>query len=166
MAVLELVGEMLQIGEAEIGARAMALRVLVVFPVGIATVRIGDKRFLGELSAMDLIVAVMIGSIFSRAITGNAPFVPCLLAGIALVLVHRLSAQVAFASDRLGRLLKGRARLLVEDGEIDWDAMRAAAIGEEDLRSALRRKGGFEDLRKVKAAYLERTGDISVVSKG
>jgi uncharacterized membrane protein YcaP (DUF421 family) len=157
---------LLDIGqEPDVGTGAMLLRVLVVFVFGVVAVRIGHKRLMGELSAMDLIVAVMLGSIFSRAITGNAPFVAALASGFGLVVVHRIVARLAYGSERFGTLLKGEARKLIDDGEIRWDTMRAADLGEADLMAALRRKAQLRSVADVEVAYLERTGDISVIPK-
>jgi hypothetical protein len=39
----------------------------------------GKKRFMGEATAFDMMLGVMVGSIVSRAITGNAPLGPALV---------------------------------------------------------------------------------------
>ncbi|CAN5840751.1 hypothetical protein BH20GEM1_BH20GEM1_18060 [soil metagenome] len=41
--------------------------------------------------------------------------------------------------------------------------MKKSSIGEEDLRGAVRRHGRTLSLDDVRAAFLERNGDISVV---
>jgi len=43
------------------------------------------------------------------------------------------------------------------------DAMRANNLSEHDLAEDLRMNGNVSDLQKVKAAYYERNGHISVV---
>src|SRR5687768_58522 len=73
----------------------MALRAALVYPIGIAFVRLGDRRFIGKFGAFDVIVGVMIGSILSRAVTGNSPFLPTLAAALALVLMHALFAALS-----------------------------------------------------------------------
>lgn len=160
-----LVRDALGIGADELGVGEMVLRALLVFPVAIVFVRVGAKRFLGELSAFDLVVAIMLGSILSRAITGNSPFLPTLAAGLALVLLHRMLAKFAVTHQHIGAWIKGRERLLVEEGEIRWKEMRESGIGEADLMAALRRNAQLTEVAAVKAAYLERTGDISVIPR-
>jgi hypothetical protein len=54
----------------------MAARAVVVYLATLAIVRIGKKRFLSRASAFDVIVGIVIGSIASRAVTGNAPILP------------------------------------------------------------------------------------------
>ena len=147
----------------ELGVLHMVLRALVVYPLAIAIVRFGDKRLIGTTAAFDFLLAIMIGSVISRAITGSAPFLPAIAAGYALVLLHWAFAKLGFHSDRFGRLIKGEPRVLVRDGEIRWDAMRQSSIGKEDLLSGLRRNGNIEAVEDVTCAVLERNGDISVV---
>jgi len=141
----------------------MALRATVVYPIGIAFVRAADKRFIGKFSAFDVILGVMIGSILSRAITGNSPFLPTLAAALALLFLHYLFAALSFHLDWFGNLVKGHTRTLVMDGMIQWDAMRQSHISERDLMGALRENGGTEDLSEVRLARLERSGNISVI---
>ena len=62
------------------GALAMALRTLVVYAFTLVLVRLGSRRLLAKPSAFDVIVAIMVGSIMSRAVNGSAPFVPTLVA--------------------------------------------------------------------------------------
>jgi len=149
----------------EITVVQMALRALVTYPLALAMIRLGDKRFLGEIAAFDFLLAIIIGSILSRAIAATAPYWPSLAACLALVLFHWLIARAGYRFDRLGTLVKGRSRTLVRDGEIQWDAMRRAAIGEKDLKSALRREGLAGSLDSVQLACLERNGEISVVTR-
>ncbi len=128
--------------------------------------RVGDKRFMGRSTAFDVFLGIVFGSVVSRAITGNAPFFPALAAALALVLLHWLFAAVAFRSHAFGRLVKGRRLLLVRDGEVLWEAMRKAHITTRDLEEALRNNGVGAEVSGVKAAYLERDGNISVITGG
>lgn len=155
----------LGIGAQDLNVLQMTLRAVLVYPLALAMVRIGDKRFLGELAALDFLLAIVIGSIVSRAISGSAPFLPCLAAAFALVVLHRALAMVGYRSDRIGNLVKGRPRPLVRDGEVLWDQMRKASIGEEDLLGATRRTAGLASIEDVEQAILERNGQISVIPR-
>ena len=145
----------------DLGVAHVALRALVVFVLSIGMLKVGDKRFMGKSTALDVFLGIVFGSTVSRAITGNAPFFPALAGGLALVLLHWLFAAVALRSRGFGRLVKGHERLLVRDGEVLWDEMRKAHITTNDLEEALRSNGEEPDVRRVKEAYLERNGDIS-----
>lgn len=144
-------------------ALQMALRALIVYVATLAMVRVGEKRFLGKNTAFDVILGIVLGSVVSRAVTGQSPFFPTLAAGFVLVTLHWIFAALAFRSDWFGTLVKGHVRMLVEDGEIRWDAMQESHISEQDLQEALRRQAQIEDVSRVKAARLERSGEISAL---
>ena len=143
-------------------ALQMVLRAALVFIAAMLMLRIGDRRFMGKNAPLDLMLAIVFGSVVSRAITGNSPFFPTLAAAFVLVGMHWAVAALSFHVPFFSKFSKGRATLLVEDGKIKWDAMRKTHIGEHDLREALRAHGMTEDVTQVKSAHLERNGSISI----
>jgi uncharacterized membrane protein YcaP (DUF421 family) len=148
-----------------IGLVEMCLRAALVYMAVLVMVRIGHKRFLGRSTAFDIVLGIILGSVVSRAITGNAPFLPALAAGLTLILLHSALSALAIRSAVSAKLIKGRPRILVHAGELDAGQLRRARISEEDLREALRLSAGLEELEKVQSARLERNGEISVVKK-
>lgn len=150
-------------GDGDLTVWQMSLRALVVYPFLLALIRLGDKRFLGEISAFDFVLAIVIGSITSRAISGNAAFWPSLVASVLLVGLHRVIGLLAFRYDTIAGWVKGWPRTLVEGGAMKRDQMRKAAIGEHDIESALRRRGDGITLEDVELICLERNGELSVV---
>jgi len=142
-----------------------SLRAMVVLAAAILMVRLGSRRFIGKSTALDVILAIIFGSVISRAISGTAPFFPTLTAAFALVLFHWLLCALAFRSHRFGNLLKGHPKLLVECGQIQWRAMAQGQISKHDLQEALRIHGLSPDISQIETAHLERNGDISVVTR-
>ena len=145
------------------GAAAMVLRTVVVYAFTLALVRLGSRRLLAKPSAFDVIVAIMVGSIMSRAINGSAPFVPTLLAGVVLLFMHWAFAALAFRVHWVSAALKGTRIALVRDGEVLRDGMRRANITDDDLAEALRLQIHDDDPARVQVAYMERSGAISVI---
>jgi uncharacterized membrane protein YcaP (DUF421 family) len=143
----------------------MGLRGLIVYIVAILLVKLGDKRFMGKNTAFDMILAIILGSVLSRAVTGSAPFLPTIGASILLVALHWLFAFISYHSDWFGTLTKGSARVLVKDGVIQWDNMRKSHISRKDLEMALFTHGDVTDPAEVKVARFERSGEISVVPR-
>jgi len=167
VTIIEEIGEgvslILGLGVEELSLEQMAVRVPIVYITAVIVVRLGKKRFLGKNTAFDVIIGIMLGSILSRAITGNSPFFPTLAASFVLMGIHWLFAALAFRLDRFGPFIKGRPRTLVENGEILWDAMRKSYITQNDLLEAARSEAKITELDKIKTACLERSGDISVI---
>jgi len=148
----------------EMTVAQMALRAAVVYVVTVAVVRLAKKRFMGRATAFDVILGIMLGSIVSRAITGNAPFFPALAASAVLIAMHWLFSLVAYHWHGFGVAVKGQPRTLVRDGRPDRDQMRRAHVTEHDLHEDLRGEG-LEGTDKVKEARLERSGKVSVVKR-
>jgi len=148
---------------ADVDALQMALRTITIYAFTLATVRLGSKRFLGHASAFDTIIGIMIGSIMSRAINGSAPFFPSLVAGVVMVGMHWLLAVLSFHLHWFGPYVKGKAVLLIKDGQIQKRGMQRTGITEHDLTEALRQHSKEDDLRSIKLAYLERSGRISII---
>jgi len=169
--MLQAVGEQLQallgLGRdvEDVNAGQMALRAIVIYAFTLAFVRLGSKRFLGKGTAFDVIIGIMIGSVMSRAINGSAPFLPTMLGGVVLVGLHWLLAVLAFHTSWFGFLVKGEPVLLIEDGKIQRQGMRRGSVSTHDLAQALRMQGNQTDPAKVELAYLERSGDISVIPR-
>ena len=150
---------------SELGAVEMALRTVLVYVFTLLIVRVGSKRLLAKASAFDVIVAIMLGSIMSRAINGSGSLLATLVAGTVLLGLHWLLAVVAFHTDWLGSLVKGHRILLIEDGRVNHEGMRRGSITPKDLAQALRQQTGQTDPARVQRAYLERSGQISVVPR-
>jgi uncharacterized membrane protein YcaP (DUF421 family) len=156
-----LLGLGLDVGE--VGPLQVALRTLLIYAFALALVRIGSKRFLAEATAFDVIVGIMLGSVMSRAINGSAPFLPTLAAGAVLVGVHWLLGLLSSRIHWFGPLIKGNPILLIQDGKIQEAGMRKAGLSRNDLKQALRLQAQHDDPSKVKLAYMERNGSISVL---
>jgi uncharacterized membrane protein YcaP (DUF421 family) len=146
----------------ELTAVQMALRAAVVYAAMVVVVRLGKKRFMSKATAFDVILGIMLGSVASRGITGNAPLGPVLAAACILLAMHWVFSALAVRWHLFGEAVKGHPVVLVREGRVDERAMRAAHLTGHDLQEDLRRRG-LAHLEQVAEARLERSGDISVV---
>jgi uncharacterized membrane protein YcaP (DUF421 family) len=156
---------LLELDQEGPGIVAMALRTVIIYAATLLIVRLGSRRLLAKPSAFDVIVAIMAGSIMSRAINGSAPFVPTLGAGVVLVCLHWVFAALAFRFHWVSMQLKGGPIELVRDGKVMREGMRRAHVTDEDLAEALRLQVNDDDTSNVQAAYMERSGAISVIPR-
>jgi hypothetical protein len=102
----------------ELTSLQVSMRGIIVFVATLAMVRISSKRSLAEKTAFDVALIIIIASVLARAINGSAPFVPTLVAGFVLVLLHRLFALGAYASHAFGILVKGNQLSLSRTGAL------------------------------------------------
>lgn len=158
------------IGANEVDAASLSvwqiiLRTILIYVVALLLIRIGKRRFMGSYTTFDILLGFIVGSILSRAITGAVRFIDMIFAVAALVFLHWIIATVSFYSERFGNLVKNTERKLVAGGKIQEDAMRKSKVGKNDLMQAVREQANIDSLDKVKAAYLERDGNITVIPK-
>jgi uncharacterized membrane protein YcaP (DUF421 family) len=128
-------------------------------------VRLGDKRFLSKKTAFDAILGLILASMLARAVNGSSAFWPTLGGGFVLVGLHRLIAFLSRRWHKFGILVKGTSDLVVRNGEIVQAGMRRNDLSKHDLEEDMRLKGQVDDVSKIKVAYAERNGQISVVRK-
>jgi len=141
----------------------ISIRCIVVFAIGLALVRIGDRRSLSQKTGFDALFIVLLGSVLSRAINGSAPLWKTIGASVLLMIIHRLLAFGCCRSHGFGKLIKGRDVTLVRDGEIDWKAMNKSLVSQHDLEEDVRLEAKVEKFSKIRVARLERSGDISFI---
>lgn len=61
--------------------------------------------------------------------------------------------------------MKGQPVLLIAEGQVRKDALRSTSLSENDLAEALRLQGKEPDPSRIERAYLERNGNISVITR-
>ena len=140
----------------------MGLRAAITYVAALIMVRmVGDRRFIGKFAAIDVVLSIIFGSTLSRGINGTSAFFETIFAGFVLVGMHWLFCALSFRDRELEEKIKGRSRLLIEDGQLCRKTMRKCHITREDLVSRLRIKCQVDTLERVERACLERNGDIS-----
>jgi uncharacterized membrane protein YcaP (DUF421 family) len=149
----------------DLGVLQMTARACLVYVCSVLIFKSAKKRLMGQNSAFDIVMLVILGSAISRAINGSAPLLPTLAAAVALVLLHRFTSWLGFRSQRFARFVEGQATPLVRDGVVDWNEMRRHGITEQDLQSAVRLAIHGATLADAKDVHLEASGKLSVVRK-
>ena len=144
----------------------MVARTVTVFLFGILLIRLADRRFLGRSAGFDVLLAIMLGSVLSRAINAQAPFFKTLAASALLVLLHRGVAALSCRWSAFSKMGKGQAVVLVRDGQPISEAIRAADISRDDLEENLRLNANVANVSEVAEARLERNGQVSVLKRG
>ena len=131
----------------------------------ITLLRVFGRRQLAQLSALDLIVVLLLGSSVETAmIHGDLSLPAGLVSAGTLIVLNRLLTWVFLQSPRLSQLVNGGPILLVHEGRILDDHLRRVGLTRLDLDAALRGRG-FAGPAGVRAAVLETDGSISVVAE-
>ena len=143
----------------------ISLRGVIVFIATLIMVRLGHKRSLSRKTAFDAVLLVILASVLSRAINGSAAFFATLGGGLVLVFLHRLLAFIAYHSHWFGILIKGRPEVIIDNGNFVFRTMNRNHISTHDVEEDMHLSLHNDDLSKVKKARVERSGDISFISK-
>jgi uncharacterized membrane protein YcaP (DUF421 family) len=137
-------------------------RPVIVYLVLVALLRLFGKRELAQLNPFDLVVLLSLSNTVQNAIIGDDNSVTGgIIGAFGLLAINWLVVRVLFRSQRLTRMLEGRATTLISNGQIDAAAMKREALSREELLSVVHRQG-FEDIHKVRKCQLEPNGTFYV----
>jgi uncharacterized membrane protein YcaP (DUF421 family) len=135
----------------------------VVYLFLIVLLRLFGRRELGQLSVVDLIVVLILGSAVETAmIHGNLSLPAGLTSAATLLVVNKVLTIVFLRSKRLRHLVGGGPILLVHDGKMVAEHCHRVGMSAADVDEACRSRG-FGDLDKIRFAVLETDGEVTVV---
>lgn len=140
-------------------------RAVLCFFYGLLMLRLSGRRTFAQMSAIDLVVSIIIGSNLSRAMTGSIPFWQTLASVAVLVGLHLALAYLVAHYPGLARQVEGRPIVLAEHGKILEGARLRCKISLDDLDESLRAQGldGLGEIGRTKKLVLEPSGKISVI---
>jgi uncharacterized membrane protein YcaP (DUF421 family) len=162
--IIDYAEELLGLNAVELQPHQMCVRAVVIFFISLFIIRISAIRVFGKFSAFDNITMLMLGAIMGRAVVTTQSLTGSILALLVIMLLHRFVAWLSFRSRKAGALLKGKQLILMKDGKKYQKNLNRTHITEADILEALRRDLHVTTLDKVKEVYLERSGDISIIS--
>ena len=138
-------------------------RSVLIFGYGLLLVRIAGRRAFARWSALDIVVAIVVGSSLSRAQTGNAPLLGTIAATALVMLLHWVFARWSAYSPAVSALVEGPAIRLASDGSLNEKARVQHNVSTAALLEALHDKG-IEHLQHARAVVLEPSGKIAVLT--
>lgn len=140
----------------------IVFRVLMIFLLLMLVVRLMGKRGQRDLSPMQNVLLIALGSAAGDAML--YPDVPLTYAALILIGATVATVTLEWVSEHwqpMRDYLESRPRVLVRNGEVDFEALRKERTTRRELYAELRMKGA-SSLSQVDAAILEVTGDVSV----
>jgi uncharacterized membrane protein YcaP (DUF421 family) len=144
---------------------SVALRTAIVYIVLVVYFRLAGTREAGQLSTLDLVVLLIIANAVQNAMVGeNTSLAAGLLAAAIILGLDRGLNWLAGRSTQLRDAIEGDPILVVEDGHVRPDALRAAGFTEPELGIVLRQSGLLRTSEAL-AVYLERNGQLSVIPR-
>jgi uncharacterized membrane protein YcaP (DUF421 family) len=138
-------------------ARAGAVYVLMLL-----VIRALGRRTIGNFSAFDLIVALMLGEIVDEVIYGDVRFIEGTVVIVTIAGIAYLDSVLSYWDHGMEAILEGKPTIVVKRGEFHRSGMRRERMNERDVLGALRMQG-IRDMREVEYAIVEHDGSVSAV---
>jgi uncharacterized membrane protein YcaP (DUF421 family) len=137
-------------------------RAVIVYFFLFASLRLGGKKHVGDLSPFDLVVLLILSETVSGALIGedNSLVGGLISAATLLTIVHAMD-YAAWRSKKAERIFEGTPKFLVRHGQVNRDVMARERVTHSELIEALRREG-HTSLNKIRFAILENDGSITV----
>ena len=141
----------------------VALRTSVVYLALLVGLRLTGRRQLGQMSAFDLVLLLIIANAVQNAMVGpDTSLAGGLVAAGVLLVWHTVIQRVRLKNRPFNRLLAGESIMLINRGEVLAGHTLRAGITADDLLQALR-EHGVSSVHDVRLAVLEPDGSISVI---
>ncbi len=139
------------------------IRVIIIYILIAAGLRVMGKREFGQLSPIELVALLMIPELVSQALVReDFSLVNAVVALATLFVLVFLNSFLSFHFKFFEKLVSGSPTVLVAHGILQEDAMNRERVSPDEILSQMH-KSGLERFEQVKWAILESDGKISIV---
>ncbi|PVW16237.1 DUF421 domain-containing protein [Marixanthomonas spongiae] len=139
------------------------ISILLIFTGIIIITRIAGLRTFSKMSSFDFAATIAIGSILASIVLNtDQSLVKGVIALGGIIAFQSVFMLLKRKSNVFQKFATNAPLLLMKDGTILSENLKAANMGEDDLIAKLREANVF-DLNEVHAAILESTGDVSIL---
>ena len=126
--------------------------------------KILGKKQIAELSFIDYVVGISIGSIAAEWSTETEePFYHFLIA-ISIYCALSLLLDIMERKHPFRKFLKGEVLTIIEEGEFNYENLKKSKLDVEDVLGMAREKNFF-DVNDIAFALFETTGKLSILPK-
>lgn len=140
----------------------IVLRAAILYSYAYFLIRLLGKRGTQRLTIFEVVLIIALSSVVgSPMVQLELALVPSLIVLSFIMLLEQSIISLTKRYDSFRRLVEGQPVLLVENGIVDYEALRKQRLTMHDFYTQLR-ESGIENLGEVKRAYVEKTGGVSV----
>ena len=137
---------------------------LAIYLFLIIALRTFGKRQMGQLTPIDLITILILGSAVETAmIVGNTKLTAGLISAATLLIANKIITLASRRNKKFRRLICGGPLLLIHDGQFVTSHLKRAGITTREVEMAMRERE-IDDISLVRFAILEGDGEINVVT--
>lgn len=140
-------------------------RTAAVYLVTIIMVKLMGKREIGQLSPMDFVVGVIIGSVAAAPMVDlELSLLPTLVPIILLGVLEIVAAQLVLKSLKFRLFLEDKPTVLIRNGKILMQNLTHVRMNLDDVKQELRAQG-VANINEVAEGTLESDGTFSIIKK-
>lgn len=144
---------------------ALFYRTIFLYLAVLTATRIMGQREVGQLSAFDLVVAIMIADLAAMSMEQiNLPLYLGLIPIFTLVAMEIILSWLTLKSHSLRGIVDGFPSIVIANGKIMEKELRRQRYNVSDLLGQLREKD-VANIADVQYAVLETSGELSVMLK-
>lgn len=147
------------------GPLELVFRAFVIFIFLFVFFRFFGKKQLGQMSAFDLILLLIVSEAISTGFTGgdNSLLAALIVSGTLLIIAWVVD-YLAFKSRRIEKIVEGSSEIIIQDGHIVQAIKKKLMITDNELLESLR-EHGVATPEEVKIARVESSGKITIIKK-
>jgi len=147
------------------GVGQILLRMVTIFMIALIVVRVMGNRTVGQFSPFDFVLMVGIGDIVGNvALDRNYSILVGVEALFGLFILQQALSWSSLKSAKMRKWFEGSPVVLIDNGRIVTENLVKTQFNLDDLRQELHKQGlDFTNLRDIKMARLESSGDFSVI---
>jgi uncharacterized membrane protein YcaP (DUF421 family) len=131
---------------------------LILLIAGIVLIRIAGKKSIAQMTGVEIVVVLAIGTTMGHAIKENKFWQVIILLSLFvlfLIVVQYVQLKIKFVE----RFLVGSATIVISDGEIVIASLKKLRMTQEQLEMRLREKG-IAHISSIKTATIESNGEL------
>jgi uncharacterized membrane protein YcaP (DUF421 family) len=140
----------------------IVLRTLVLYGYTMAILRLLGRRSAGDLTVIDVVLIVALGSAVGDPMF--YPKVPVLYGLLVITLIvglQRLGLLWANHNDRVDRFIKGTPSRVIADGLFDLKGVERVDLSKREIFQ-MARQDGYRNLGEIRRMYIETDGKSSI----
>ena len=141
------------------------IRTVLIYLFVFAAVRLMGKRQVADMQASELVTTLIISEVASLPMQNiDQPLLSGFVPILILVAIEILLSVIMIKSKKIRGVVVGHPIVVIKDGEILKEELKALRISYEDLYSLLRQQEAF-DIKNIRYAIIEPNGSLSVMNK-
>lgn len=142
------------------------LRAALVYSILLVVFRIAGNRSIGQLTAFDFILLLIISESIQQAMTTNdQSLTNAFLVVITLVGIDIMLSLWKQRSPRAEKVLDGIPVIIMRGGKLLDERLTMERVDKGDILAAAREKQGLASLDQIEHAVVEAHGGISIIPK-